>query len=62
MLDEQVVAKLSGTIGRMKNAVDGFAGSESGRTQCARRVRAMDGPQQRTGMYSQRVLEKQFTT
>ncbi len=30
-------------------AADGFAGSESGRTKCARRVWAMDGPQQRTG-------------
>ncbi len=33
-------------------AADGFAGSESGRTKCARRVWAMDGPQQRTGTYS----------
>ena len=30
-------------------AVDEFARSESGRTQCARRVWARDGPQQRQG-------------
>jgi hypothetical protein len=43
-------------------AADEFARSEFGRTQCAHWVWAMDGPQQRTGMYLQRVLENTSTS
>ena len=43
---------------RAPAAAEGFAGSESGRAKCARRVWAMEGPQQRTWMYSRRVQER----
>ena len=53
---------LSRTVGRRDAAADEFAGSEFGRTQCARRVWAKDGPQQPTGMYLRRVLESITTS
>ncbi len=43
----------------MDVAADGFAGSESGRTKCARRVWAMDGPQQRTGTAASAITDMQ---
>jgi len=46
------------TVNSRDAAADGFARSESGRTQFARRVWARDGPQQRTGMYLPRVLKE----